>query len=667
MLHRAFEDKIRESEQRLQAFLNHGPTLAYMKDEGLRYVYVNQPFASAFGMAVERFQGLKDFDLFPDWVADVQRRNDRIVFKTGRPLEQNEVVSLPGGAQRQWAVTRFLFVDAATRRFVGSVAIDLTDQKQVQDRLSKETEHLAAVIATQHEIASSEHTLDAVMDTVLQRAQQITHAAGGVVKLVEAQEVVTRAAQGIAAPFLGARRRIDESLSGECIREARVIRCRDVETDHSVGCEACRDLGVRSFILLPILHQHNAIGVLKLVSAVPNAFHDRDELTLQLLTGVIASAISERIAHEAEHSLLTERAAAFEAIKSSEERFRAALDGSLDSFAVWRSLRDVSGRITDFICVDVNRRTERLMGRSREHLIGRRLFELFPHSRAQGLFDRYIRAVETREVLEHEFAVTTLGPSVSWLHQQVIPLGDGMALASRDISQQKLLEQEVRAQLKTIQETNAMLESANARLRAMVTLDSLTGLKNRRAFQEFLDAEFARRARHGGDEPFSLVLLDIDHFKPYNDTYGHPAGDEVLEQVGRILKENARTSDLVARYGGEEFAIIMPNTDYDGALVGAERFRASIAAAPWPSRAITASFGAATITVEAVDSADLVLKADRALYVSKSLGRNRVTHFADLPHDPTEADVSESDVTESAPDEHDPRSDLSTSDLSLNR
>jgi diguanylate cyclase (GGDEF)-like protein len=212
-----------------------------------------------------------------------------------------------------------------------------------------------------------------------------------------------------------------------------------------------------------------------------------------------------------------------------------------------------------------------------------------------------------------------------------------------------------------------MLESANARLRAMVTLDSLTGLKNRRAFQEFLDAEFARRARHGGDEPFSLVLLDIDHFKPYNDTYGHPAGDEVLEQVGRILKENARTSDLVARYGGEEFAIIMPNTDYDGALVGAERFRASIAAAPWPSRAITASFGAATITVEAVDSADLVLKADRALYVSKSLGRNRVTHFADLPHDPTEADVSESDVTESAPDEHDPRSDLSTSDLSLNR
>ena len=188
--------------------------------------------------------------------------------------------------------------------------------------------------------------------------------------------------------------------------------------------------------------------------------------------------------------------------------------------------------------------------------------------------------------------------------------------ALRDITERKQQEAQLAIQQQTLHELNL-------KLAALATHDDLTGLKNRRAFWEQLQAEFCRALRH--DTPLSLVLLDVDAFKYYNDTFGHPAGDAVLQQVGQLLQATCRSNDVVARYGGEEFVMVLPHTDLPGAMALAERCRAAIAEADWSLRTITASFGVATLTSSTPDATALLASADAALYTSKSSGRNCVT------------------------------------------
>ncbi|HLJ55890.1 MAG TPA: diguanylate cyclase, partial [Chthonomonadaceae bacterium] len=189
------------------------------------------------------------------------------------------------------------------------------------------------------------------------------------------------------------------------------------------------------------------------------------------------------------------------------------------------------------------------------------------------------------------------------------------------------MNERLEAQKSELQASNRTLERLNSQLEALATTDCLTGLNNHRRFQETLRSEIERAARTGST--LSVLLLDVDEFKAYNDTYGHPAGDTVLKMLGDILRDTARSSDLVSRYGGEEFAIIVTDSDAEGAMFAAERFRVAIESAPWPERRITASFGVATQSAAANDPAALVALADSALYRSKNRGRNCITHVAD--------------------------------------
>ena len=174
-----------------------------------------------------------------------------------------------------------------------------------------------------------------------------------------------------------------------------------------------------------------------------------------------------------------------------------------------------------------------------------------------------------------------------------------------------------------LEEYQRTMEQAQVRLESQSETDGLTGLKNRRAFDVRLEEEFARARRAG--LPLALALLDVDKFKAYNDSYGHPAGDEVLRNVAGILREFARPYDFVARYGGEEFVAILPGTSRDGALVVAERIRRSVQRAVWPNRPITVSIGVAIADAETASPTDLLNRADKSLYRSKETGRNRVS------------------------------------------
>ena len=168
------------------------------------------------------------------------------------------------------------------------------------------------------------------------------------------------------------------------------------------------------------------------------------------------------------------------------------------------------------------------------------------------------------------------------------------------------------------------LAEANARLKVLATTDGLTGVENRAAFDERLAEEYERAGPHG--RPLSVVLLDVDHFKTFNDSFGHPAGDEVLKAVAATLARTVRGADTAARYGGEEFALVLPETDAAGAMALAERCRRAVAGHAWDRRAVTVSVGVAMLTPESADAAELVRTADGALYRWKQAGRNRVGH-----------------------------------------
>ncbi len=138
----------------------------------------------------------------------------------------------------------------------------------------------------------------------------------------------------------------------------------------------------------------------------------------------------------------------------------------------------------------------------------------------------------------------------------------------------------------------------------------------------------------------SLLMIDVDHFKSYNDNFGHTAGDEILKQLATTLNKIARNTDVVARYGGEEFAVILPYTDKQGALCMGKRCQEAIAAATWAHRDITVSMGLAsnsfTVSSNSQSEDQMLLfinQADKALYHSKDTGRNRMTHHYDMPLD----------------------------------
>lgn len=170
------------------------------------------------------------------------------------------------------------------------------------------------------------------------------------------------------------------------------------------------------------------------------------------------------------------------------------------------------------------------------------------------------------------------------------------------------------------------LERANEQLAKLSMTDRLTGLLNRGTWENLVDAEYERYRRYG--QATSLVMFDIDHFKPVNDTYGHLAGDEVIRHTAQITRSSIRQSDSAGRYGGEEFGIILPETDAENARIICERIRESIEKSTVETSAgnitYTISMGIAQLTDEPENYMQWMQKADEALYAAKESGRNKV-------------------------------------------
>ncbi|MCK8818001.1 PleD family two-component system response regulator [Natroniella sulfidigena] len=200
----------------------------------------------------------------------------------------------------------------------------------------------------------------------------------------------------------------------------------------------------------------------------------------------------------------------------------------------------------------------------------------------------------------------------------------------KEIKKRKKRERELEEKTQLLEKLNQEIEDANKKLEKMASSDGLTGLANRRLFDNKLEEEWKRARRQAAS--LALIMIDIDYFKEYNDTYGHQAGDECLQKIAHKFEELVlRPADLVARYGGEEFAVILPETGLYGAIKVAERIRVGIEDLKLPHRRsgvseyVTVSAGVAAVKPEREKGAEeLIEAADDALYLAKEEGRNRV-------------------------------------------
>jgi two-component system, cell cycle response regulator len=211
-------------------------------------------------------------------------------------------------------------------------------------------------------------------------------------------------------------------------------------------------------------------------------------------------------------------------------------------------------------------------------------------------------------------------------------LGLITAVVNRATEKHQLLTQNLRL-VENLRRNAEELEELNRNLKDMVNRDGLTGLFNHRYFRDALEIELARSRRHG--HSFGLIFIDVDHFKHYNDTHGHLAGDDVLKGLARILTDHGRCTNVCARYGGEEFVVLIPEVDKRGAHTVAEKIRKMVEEYPFrgggsqPLGTVTISLGVAGYPGDGADSQTLIARADQALYAAKQEGRNRVCGWAE--------------------------------------
>lgn len=321
--------------------------------------------------------------------------------------------------------------------------------------------------------------------------------------------------------------------------------------------------------------------------------------------------------------------------------------------SIFASIADSLLILDPALCVvEANDHLLRQLGRTREEVVGAHWGQVFPHLAETGRVADLEAVLAAGQPHRGRIPVVSAIDGTSHLFDvSTYPVCDsGTGRVTHLVEYAREITDEVKLQLqimdahcdllltkeqleeKTDQVNSAndllrkqcgSLEEANKRLERLAVLDVMTDLPNHRAFQEQLSYQVRQTQRHR--RPFSLILFDVDNFKQYNDRFGHPEGDDLLETVARLAKTCIRAVDLPARYGGEEFAVILPETDRFGAAVVAERLRSTIGAYPFKHRSVTVSLGVAEFPTDADDGGGLVFCADKAMYHAKASGKNTVS------------------------------------------
>ena len=326
---RRLEERLGASERRLRAMFEASPvpTYAWQRDGGdFRLVDFNEAAARATHGAIHQRIGDALSEYYADNAFMIERIHAAADDRTRPHREEIDYVFRSTREQRRVAMT---FVGAAPD-LVLVHAEDLTDRRAAETALRDREEQLAAIVSIQQEVATARMDLEYVMQLVVDRALALTGADGVAVELIENEELVHRAVTGSATAYSGLRLKISASLSGLCVRSGELVQCDDTETDPRVDRDACRRIGARSMIMMPLLHEGTAIGALRLLAGTPHRFGARDERTLRLLAGSLGAAIGRAMDFRVKEALSAERAAALETLQAREAHFRSLIENASD-------------------------------------------------------------------------------------------------------------------------------------------------------------------------------------------------------------------------------------------------------------------------------------------------------------------------------------------------
>ena len=284
--------------------------------------------------------------------------------------------------------------------------------------------------------------------------------------------------------------------------------------------------------------------------------------------------------------------------------------------------------------IDANAVAQKWLGKSFDEIIGREPLEVF--QKWPQLLQRFFFLEYTREEIELPGdPPRTLETIITPIYNRSNEM-EGRVILAYDITDRKNLEEELKTTNQALQVQLDENERLRVQLQEQAIRDPLTGAFNRRYLAEALDNETARATRE--NIPFSLIVLDVDHFKKVNDTYGHNCGDLVLQSLANFLTQNIRRSDILCRFGGEEFIILMPDASLESAYERAELFRRQFAdmVTECGGKQVRSTFsaGVASFPIHANSGETLLGLADQALYRSKEDGRNRVTSYSSEMENP---------------------------------
>ena len=381
------------------------------------------------------------------------------------------------------------------------------------------------------------------------------------------------------------------------------------------------DPEVRFYAAFPLLTNDGWIGSLCIRDAEPRQLSPEQEGMLGLFARQIVDQIVTRRQVTQLNRALEVTNSKVRQLTASDARFRKFLDVSPVSVFI----KDDESRM-----IYCNKALADRFGASPEDWIGKTDYETWPIDVADEFRRSDWQALEAdREI---HFEDRTRGPdgrNVVW-NVYKYPFVDeeerrSVACMALDVTKAWEAQQEV-------QHIQQELRGANERLRVLSLTDALTGLMNRRALEDVLEIECARAIRSRA--PLSVLMLDLDNFKSFNDLFGHVLGDDLLRRVSLLMQRNIRKGDLAARYGGEEFIVILPDTDQEEASQVAERVRQAIAEADWEYRRVTTSGGVATWSDLMSTATDFIQRADEALYAAKRGGKNCIRKAGNADSNP---------------------------------
>jgi diguanylate cyclase (GGDEF)-like protein/PAS domain S-box-containing protein len=447
-------------------------------------------------------------------------------------------------------------------------------------------------------------------DALVRLAAEICGTPMGSVTLIDRDRQWFKASVGLE----NSETKRDISFCAHAITQADIFQVPDATKDARFADNplVLGDPNIRFYAGVPLeTEEGQNLGTVCVIDRVPRQLTETQKDALRVLAKQAMAQMELRRKVKQLKLALLERDRAQEELRGSEERFRDLFD------AMQEMVQSVGpeGKL-----LYANRAWREKLGYAKEEIAGLDVFRIFAEDNreaARGIFQRAIAG----ELFQNlPLALRTKNGETVQVEADITWKAEGgKPVASRTIFRD--ITERV-AKTKEIEIYQKKLEEANARLGMLAETDQLTGLKNRRAFQERLEEEAKFSKRH--KLPLCFLIMDVDHFKEYNDTFGHLEGDRVLARVAEILQQRARETDFVSRFGGEEFAVLLRNTRPEGALVAAELFRKTIASETWELRAVTVSIGIAPLGLGQGSTDEMIRAADEALYQAKREGRNRI-------------------------------------------